>query len=63
MKEMIYMKRIIIDIEKCSDCPNLVWLGKYSCDCIKQDTGEIKIIEDQEQLPDWCPLEDYKELI
>jgi hypothetical protein len=55
------MKRIIIDINSCSDCPNLVWLGKHYCDYIKQDTGEIKVIEDQEQLPDWCPLENIKE--
>ena len=55
------MKRIIIDINSCSDCPNLVCLDKYYCDCIKQDTGETKIIKDKDQLPGWCPLGDIEE--
>jgi hypothetical protein len=55
------MKRIIIDIHRCSDCPNLVWLAKNYCDCVKQDTGEIKIINDTEQIPNWCPLGDVEE--
>lgn len=52
-------KHIIIDC--CDGCPNLKASGKYFCNCIYEDAGEIKIINDLDIIPDWCPLNDYKE--
>jgi hypothetical protein len=52
-------KHIIINC--CDGCPNLEASGKYFCNCIYEDTGEIKRIDNLNLIPEWCPLENCKE--
>lgn len=60
MNEVIRMKKYII-INACNGCPNIKAFRNYYCGCIEEDTGEIKIIENIDNIPKWCPLNDYKE--
>jgi hypothetical protein len=54
------MKIKIIPIKKCDECIYYtLWLKEQKSVC-KFDKSVYRIIEDYNNIPDFCPLEDYK---
>ena len=53
-------KKLFQVIESCRDCPHFIYEG-WEHWCEHPDSPDFNLIENEENIPSWCPLEDDDE--